>query len=761
MAAILVLFVVSAVFPGCTGVGVAEEDGPAADLPLKHMSAEITVSGMYQTGVVRQVFGNPYDRPVEAVYVFPLPEDGAVSVMDMHIGERHVSGEIRERSRALEMYREAMREGRTAALLEQERPNVFTQTVGNILPGDSIVIRIEYTAPVPYESGTWELSFPIVVGPRFVPKGVSDADRIVPPVTPEGIRPGYGMELSVLLDPGMPVRRLESLNHGIVVEKRGTLPLIRLAPGESVPDRDFVLRYGTATEGIGTGFVAHNGNLGGHFMLMLEPDAAVDRSLVAPKEMFFVIDCSGSMMGQPMNVARETVRRFVEGMNPGDSFQIMRFSETAGSMSPRPMPNTPENVRAGVAYINSLSGQGGTMMIEGIRAAIGYPEDPERMRYIIFLTDGYIGNESEILGELQATVRDNTRLFSIGVGSSVNRYLIEGLAAEGIGSAAYVGLNEDPETAVAQIYRKINNPYLVGIELDWGDLPVEDVQFGGTGDLYDGEPLVITGRFLRPGSGSVRISGTLGGKVWSREVEVTLPEEGEGGEAADRLWASRRLAALRRAGYSPELSSSEREDLTETMIGVSLDYRVLCEYTAFVAVDSERRTRGGAASTVEIPLHMPEGVSYQGVFGTRAPCRGGVCGYYSMNGGPGGAVMNPVPLEQRFATEEWPSYEQEGAAPVVRLVAADDPLGARPSLFRSLMIELARELQAFLERKTGVSGALVLELTLDSFGRITGVAVLENTTGIPRLARESGDFLVGRTLDGAGAGTTRVEFAVE
>ncbi len=759
MTAILILLALSAATPDYSRMGVVEDGEIVADLPLEHTSAEITVSGMYQIGVVRQVYGNPYERPIEAVYVFPLPENGAVSRMDMYIGDRHVAGDIQERSRALRMYQEAIQAGQTAALLEQERPNIFTQTVGNILPGDSIVIEIEYTAPVSYESGTWELSFPMVVGPRFIPQGVSDASRIAPPVVPEGTRAGYDIELSVLLDPGIPVRWLESENHEIVAEKRGILPLISLAPGETIPNRDFVLRYRTAAEGIGTGFVAHNGDLGGHFMLMLEPDASVDRSLVAPKEMFFVIDCSGSMSGQPMDVARETVRRFVEGMNPGDSFQIMRFSETASSMSPRPMPNTPENVRAGVAYINSLSGQGGTMMIEGIRAAIGYPEDPERMRYIIFLTDGYIGNESEILGELQSTVRDNTRLFSIGVGSSVNRYLIEGLAEEGMGSAVYVGYNEDPETAVAEIHRKINNPYLVGIEMDWGGLRVADVQFGGTRDLYDGEPLVITGRFLQPGSGSVRISGTLGGRPWSREVEVILPEEGEGSEAADRLWASRRLAALRRSGYSPELSSAGREDLTETMIGISLDYRVLCEYTAFVAVDSERRTQGGVAGTVEIPLNMPEGVSYQGVFGSPAPSTGSYG--YGMNGAGGGVMGRSMLACESCADEEMWAYEPVVPAPAVRLVAVDDPLGARPSVFRSIMTELAGELQDLLADETGVSGTLILELTLDSSGRITGVVILENTTGIARLERESRDFLSGKTVDGAGAGTTTVEFAVE
>lgn len=759
MTELLLAMALTAATPEYARMGVLLNGDIVAELPLSHTSAEITVSGIYQIGVVRQVYGNPFDETIEAVYVFPLPENGAVSRMDMFIGDRHIIGDIHQREQAQRIYEQAIQAGRTAALLEQERPNIFTQTVGNILPGDSIIIEIEYTAPVKYESGTWELSFPMVVGPRFIPESVIDPERIAPHVVPEGTRAGYDIELSVLLDPGMPVRWLESVNHEIHAVKQGGLPLLSLAPGETIPNRDFVLRYRTATDGIGSGFVAHNGELGGHFMLMLEPDAEVDRELIAPKEMFFVIDCSGSMSGQPMEVAKETVRRFVEGMNPGDSFQIMRFSETASAMSRTPLPNTPENIRAGVAYINSLSGMGGTRMIEGVRAAIGYPEDPERIRYIIFLTDGYIGNEAEILGELQSTVRDNTRLFSVGVGSSVNRYLIEGLAEEGMGSAVYVGYNDDPVQAVTTIYEKINNPYLVGIELDWGNLTVSDVQFGGTRDLYDGEPLVITGRFSRRGSGAVRVTGTVGGRRWSREIHVTLPGPGEGSEAADRLWASRRLGMLRRQGYSPSLTQAERNELTETMIGVSLDYRVLCEHTAFVAVDSESRAGSGDPVRVDVPVNMPVGVSYQGVYGQSSPAPSQTMGY-GMMGGAFRSSSTPVLEEADFDCVVTLS-DGATAAAVVSLVSVGDNLGARPSVFRALMLELAEELQSALGSRTGVSGNLVLELTLVEGGRVSSVRVTDNTTGRRDIEQAAVRWLTGRTVPGAGAGTSRVEFRVQ
>ncbi len=479
---------------------VMDDDGVVSDLPLEHTEAHITVDGSIQLVTVRQVYGNPYSDPIEAVYVFPLPESGAVYSMDMEIGDRRIEGEIKERQEAQRIYEEAISQGRTAALLEQERPNIFTQTVGNILPGDDIVIEIMYAAPVDYNDGSWEVVYPMVVGPRFSPNSVTDVDRITPDIVPEDTRSGYDIELSLTLDPGFPVREFESLNHAISTEIQNDDRLfVELSREHEIPNRDFVFTYRTAGNDIGAGVVSHNGDMGGHFMLMLEPDAEVDQGHIAPKEIFFVVDNSGSMSGQPMEVAKETVRQFVRGMNPDDSFQIMRFSETASSMSSEPMENTAANVRRGIEYINSMSGMGGTVMIEGVRACVGYPEDPERMRYSIFLTDGYIGNESEILSELRTTLGEHTRLFSIGVGSSVNRYLIEGLAEEGRGYAVYVGLDQNPKTAVEDVYNKINNPYLVDIEIDWGNLDVTEVYPREIRDLYDGEPLVVVGRYNESG----------------------------------------------------------------------------------------------------------------------------------------------------------------------------------------------------------------------------------------------------------------------
>ncbi len=613
----------------------ATEDGIVFDLSLEHTEVEISISGCMQRATVKQVFGNPADVPIEAVYTFPLPQNGAVNSMNMYIGDKLIKGMIYEREQAEQVYNEAIESGHTASMLSQERPNIFTQSVGNILPGDSITIEITYIAPVHYADGEYEIIFPMVVGPRFIPGTpagpstggwspptniVPDADLITPPVVPEGTRPGYDIELTVSVDVGLPVQHLESPNHEIQwdIDSDG-LAYVELENQSEIPNRDFVLRYNTATDRLETAVLTHNDELGNHFMLIVQPENEVSVDRITPKELFFVVDCSGSMRGQPLEVAKETVRQFVSGMNPDDTFQIMRFSETASSMSSHPLPNSDENVQTGLDYINAMSGGGGTHMIEGIKAAIGYPEDPDRIRFVLFLTDGYIGNETQILAEVQNTLGNNIRLFSAGVGSSPNRYLIAGLAEEGRGQAFFVGLNDDPSEAVSAIYNKINNPYIMDFEIDWWDFEVYDVYPSGIQDIYPGTPLFIVGKYSDSGRETIKLTGSVAMNSWSQNENITLPEGPVSNEAIATLWARERIHELNR-----QLLSSEYPDPIVTEItATALEYQILSAFTSFVAVSEEARTDStDNPLTVQIPVNMPDGVSYEGVFGTGTPPQG-------------------------------------------------------------------------------------------------------------------------------------------
>jgi Ca-activated chloride channel family protein len=463
--------------------------------------------------------------------------------------------------------------------------------------------------------------------------------------------------------------------------------------------------------------------------------------------MFFVVDCSGSMSGQPMEVAKETVRQFVRGMNPDDTFQIMRFSETASSMSRSPLGNTESNIEEGIRYINNMSGTGGTMMIEGIRAAIGYPEDPQRMRFVIFLTDGFIGNEAEILGELQTTLGDNTRLFSVGVGSSPNRYIIEGLAEEGRGHAYYVGLNEDPDESVAAIYNKINDPYLVGINIDWGDLDVHDIYPSKIPDLYAGEPLVIVGRYNGSGTETVRLSGTVSGERWGQELRVTLPSNEEANDVIATLWARKKIHDLTRSMYDSYGYLSQDQNIIDEITDTALDYQIMSEYTAFVAVSEEVRTDpdSGEPVTVQVPVNMPDGVSYDGIFGTEGD-RGGM--HYtrtsnrSMTSSPalgsgGYAVGGAVDaLEECVISEDFDgayyygdAYDPQWIADVSHL-SVSPTLGLLPSVVRraarGLVTDLTEVYQDFVEGREGEdwpTGTVTFDVTVDGSGNVTSVSI--------------------------------------
>ena len=785
---------------------VLGEEGVVGDLPLEHTWVDITVSGNLQRAVVRQVYGNPFDEVIQAVYTFPLPQSGAVDRMDMWIGDRLVHGKIFERDLARQIYDQAIQSGQTASLLEQERPNIFTQTVGNILPGDSIVIEISYVAPVEYDDGQYELVFPMVIGPRYVPSGgfvrrifgdtevstsVEDAHLITPPVVPEGMRTGYDIELSVTLNAGVALQDYQVLNHEVDVDLHlnGTATF-SLKNADEIPNRDFVLRYQTASDRIQSGVIAHNGDLGGHFMMILQPDADVPVDEITPKEMFFVVDCSGSMSGQPMEVAKETVRQFVAGMNPNDTFQIMRFSETASSMSRSPLSNTSENIRRGIDYINDMSGTGGTMMIEGVRAAIGYPEDTERMRFVIFLTDGFIGNEAEILGELQTTMGENTRLFSIGVGSSPNRYLIEGLAEEGRGHAYYVALNEEPADAVLAVYEKINNPYLVGIDIDWGGLEVHDVYPERLPDLFAGEPLVIVGQYDGSGMETVKISGVIAGQRWNQELRVALPAHEEANDVIATLWARKKIHELSRQMYNEWGYMEADQDIIDEITDTALDYQIMSEYTSFVAVSEEVRTDpDGNPMTIQVPVNMPDGVSYDGVFGSEggelahsssglsmnrtatlqmpvsspSGVGGGSTGY--LNGG----LAEPEECRDEFGDGDYyGTYTETHWFGEVSLVSVSPTLGMLPSeargAVRGMLGDITAAYQSYLEgienSDEWPTGWVTFVVTLSASGDVTSVTVAGD--GLDRELDEAvSDVLEGMSFPAPpdGAGTMMVQLA--
>ncbi|MHC4825664.1 MAG: VWA domain-containing protein, partial [Planctomycetota bacterium] len=360
-----------------------------------------------------------------------------------------------------------------------------------------------------------------------------------------------------------------------------------------------------AGDKVKTALLTHQGEDGGYFTFMLYPPQ--DRSDLerSPMEMIFVLDCSGSMKGAPMAQSRKAIDHALRQLRPQDTFQVIRFSNNASQLDPMPIPATPSNVRNGRSYVSKLQGSGGTQMIEGIKAALDFDHDPERLRFVTFLTDGHIGNESHILGEIHHRLGP-ARIFSFGVGSSPNRYLLNRMAKQGRGAVAYLGLNDDGGEVMDHFFERISHPVLTNIAIDWGSMEVEDVIPARLPDLFVGRPVIVTGKFRNPDATTVRVKGRAGKQVVEAPFEVDPVGSAHAGKALPSIWARMRIAELAdRATWDPNV------ELGEQVRALALQYSLMSSFTSFVAVDSLTRTAGAYGTTVAVPVPVADGMRYE------------------------------------------------------------------------------------------------------------------------------------------------------
>jgi Ca-activated chloride channel family protein len=606
----------------------------------------VEIAGFVARVRVTQVFSNPFPDPIEAVYTFPLSHRGAVDAMWMRSQGREIRGEIHRREQARLLYERARERGQVAALLDQERPNVFTQSVANLMPGASVEIEIHYVETLEYEDGTFSFSFPTVVGPRFVPGApvgasgtgwapdttrVPDASRVTPPVVPEGTRAGHDIAITLDIEAGVSIERIDSPLHEIAVDRPGDeRALVRLARRDEIPNRDFVLRYTVAADDVRSGVLAHRSEGPGTVTFLLLPPKRVTPQTAAPKEMIFVVDRSGSQRGLPLLKAKETLLWILDHMNPNDTFQIVDFGSTANVLFERPQPASPAMKAAARRYIEGLEANGGTMMAEAVQRVASLPAEGHRLRTVVFMTDGYIGNDFEVI-DLVRRLRGTSRWFAFGTGNSVNRFLLEGIAREGGGEVEIVLLDSPGHEVAQRFWQRIGSPVLTDVTLEFRGLDVTDVFPQQVSDLWAGKPLVIQARYDRPGTGQVILRGYRGGEAYREVLDVRLPRKG-GSDALASMWARAKVDALMRRDLPGLQSGSFAPDIEEEIVEVALAHGLLTQFTSFVAVEERVVNEGGRQWTETVPVDMPEGVTYEGVFGTpgesgRAVSRGQVRRY--------------------------------------------------------------------------------------------------------------------------------------
>ncbi|MFL5299994.1 MAG: VIT domain-containing protein, partial [Anaeromyxobacteraceae bacterium] len=690
----------------------------AERLPLEETRADVAIAGPIARVTVRQVFRNGGARPIEAVYVFPASTRAAVHALRMRIGERTVEARIARRGEAREAYALARDGGRRAALLEEERPNVFTMSVANVMPGERIAVELEYSELVVPDDGVYELVYPTVVGPRYA-GGADPADGwIASPYLREGEPAPHAFTFHAHVESAVPLRDVSSPSHAL--EVRYTSPTaaeVALADGGGA-HRDLVLRWRLAGDAIQAGamLLPGRGDAPGYFLVAVEPPARPPAGLAAPaREYVFLVDVSGSMHGFPLETAKALMRDLLGRLGPQDLVNVVLFAGASQTLAPQgSLAATPEHVASALALVESQRGGGGTELMEGLRAAYAIPR-PERTvaRTVVVVTDGYVAVEAQAYRFVRERLSE-ANLFAFGIGSAVNRHLMEGLARAGEGEP-YVVLAAARAREAAERFRAyVERPVLTGIDVRFEGFDAREVLPGRVPDLFARRPLVLVGQYRGAARGRVVVTGRTGDAPWRAEVDLAHAGGGDHGPLRV-LWARRWVAAL-----ADELALAPAKPLEDAITDLGLAHAILTPFTSFVAADSEVVNRGGAPLEVRQPLPLPQGVSDLAV---GAPASLGRLAAKSALPSPRRERALELPAA---AATPGPDSEPRVANPAtgLRLVSLEPLAGA--------VFDVART-RAALEAKLRAgarlpAGARVrLKLTVNAAGRVVRIAVLSAT----------------------------------
>jgi Ca-activated chloride channel family protein len=550
------------------------------------------VSGFVARTEVEQTFDNPFDRPLDAAYVFPLPTDAAVDEMEIAVGDRIVRGRIERRAEARRVFAEARARGVLAALLETQSAELFRQAVANVPPHTAVRVRFSFAAVLPYHDGAYHLTFPLIAAPRYTADGAGALDG---PGVPPDERPAGGVDLEVAVDAGVPLGRVESPTHQIQVTRRGPrAATVALAAGDRMPNRDFSLTLGVAADAprVAPLSTARQGE--GTLSLLVHPRADTPNSDVAAREVVLLIDASSSMRGRPLAQARAVALQVLAHLRPADTFRLVAFADRARALDARALPRTPETLAAARTFLERIVPQGGTEVGRALDEVFSPPSDPARLRLVVLASDGLVGEERDVLARISAHL-GTARLYGLGLGAAPNRYLLERATEAGRGEALYAALGDDPSEVATRLARRIDRPILTDLAIDWGGLAVRDVYPRVLPDLHADRPLVVHALYTltdgTPAAGTVTLRGRIAGRSWSAAVPVTLPADSTEHRALGAVWARARVTDLETAAIlrpTPEL----REQIAQT----GLAFGLVTRETSFVAVDEGSQANSGGAS---------------------------------------------------------------------------------------------------------------------------------------------------------------------
>jgi len=602
--------------------------------PLVATDVDVTVSGPTARARVTQLFHNPSAGWVEAVYVYPLPEGGAVDTLKMVVGERIIVGDVMERKSAKAIYEQAKAAGQKATLMEQERPNIFTNSVANIGPGESVLVQIEYQEPVHQSGNQYSLRIPLVVAPRYNPAPVvqtvdlkpdgqgwgsvadpvPDRDRITPPVLDPSIdSPINPVAITVRLQAGFPLCEVKSQHHGITTDEiSNDTRVIKLSDKVVPADRDFELTWTPAAAAVpSVGLFREHVADADYVLAFVTPPALADAvQQPRPREAVFVIDNSGSIGGTSIRQAKASLLYALGRLKPTDRFNVIRFDDTMDVLFPDAVPADAEHLDRARSFVSALEARGGTEMVPAMQAALTDRRGGEQdhLRQVIFLTDGEIGNEQQLFDTI-AAMRGRSRVYMVGIGSAPNTFLMTRAAEIGRGTFTHIGSVDQVEERMRALFDKLENPIVTGLTATYSD--TADTTPSALPDLYRGEPVVIAAKVATL-TGTLEIAGRIGDRPWLVKLPLANAAEGKG---LSKLWARRKIAD---AEVARTLRRATPEETDKRVLALALDHHLVSRLTSLVAVDTTpSRPEGAHLVRTELPLNLPAGWDFGKVFGER------------------------------------------------------------------------------------------------------------------------------------------------
>jgi Ca-activated chloride channel family protein len=704
-----------------------KSDNPVLDqLPLKSTSAAANISGVIADVVVTQVYKNEGKKAIEAIYIFPASTRAAVYGMKMVIGKRVIEAKIKKRDEARKEYEQARSQGKSASLLEQQRPNVFQMNVANIMPNDEIKVELKYTELLIPTDQTYEFSYPTVVGPRYSNSKEAAAPAsekwVKNPYLHEGEKPTYTFDIAVNLVAGMPIKELTSTSHTVnaayMSPSTAKVTLDKSDTGGG--NRDYILRYKLAGDKIQSGLLLFEAEKENFFLLMMQPPKKITNDRIPGREYIFIVDVSGSMFGFPLEISKKLLRNLIGSLRPSDKFNVLLFSGGSSLMSEESLPATTENIDKAINVIDRQKGGGGTELLPALKRALLLKKAEGFSRSVIIATDGYVSVEEEAFDFIRNHLAD-ANMFAFGIGSSVNRHIIEGMAHVGMGEP-FVITKPDEAPAQAERFRKmIQSPVLTNVKVKFNGLATYDVEPVSIPDVLAERPVIVFGKWRGKPQGTMTLTGISGDGKYTETIDVSKVRPEKANTALKYLWARQRITLL--SDYNKLRSDDKRiKEVTE----LGLTYNLLTAYTSFVAIDNEIRNKDGKPDTVNQPLPLPQGVSDYAV---------------GQAGGMPMALAAPSPMMYRqesmqYDTARKSKTESKGtvngkvAEKEKAAVVTIGDITTTGGLFREtlrLVIEKNREKLETCYRGSTSSGKLALALTINPDGTIKNIKATSDT----------------------------------